>query len=172
MLTLFRRSGAFTVSRACRWKTGHDRYICIPNEHWGTSPAGLSGLVAYQGADMFQIEDYIGAGVQLLQQLAQVISILIIGMGIIVSLYHLFRPLRLPDMDLYNRVRFDFSGYLVMALEFELASDILGTLISPSWDQLGRLAVIAAIRTFLSYFLQREIRTEKDRAVESPQAES
>jgi uncharacterized membrane protein len=110
---------------------------------------------------MLDFQNYIITGVQVLQQVAEMISILIIGMGIIVSLYHLLRPFRLPDMNLYNRVRFEFSGYLVMALEFELASDILGTLISPSWDQLGRLAVIAAIRTFLSYFLQREIGREK-----------
>ncbi len=110
---------------------------------------------------MINFQDYIVAGVQVLQQIAEMISIAIIGVGIIVSLYHLLRRFRLPDISLYNRVRFEFSGYLVMALEFELASDILGTLISPSWDQLGRLAVIAAIRTFLSYFLQREISTEK-----------
>jgi hypothetical protein len=29
--------------------------------------------------------------------------------------------------------------------------------VEPSWDKIGRLAAIAAIRTALNYFLQREI---------------
>ena len=110
---------------------------------------------------MFQAQDLVFAGVHALQTIAETISFLLIAVGIAVSVYHLVRPLRLPDIYVYDRVRFIFSRYLVLALEFELASDILGTLIYPSWDQLGRLAVIAAIRTFLNYFLQREISTEK-----------
>jgi uncharacterized membrane protein len=111
---------------------------------------------------MFGIEEYMLTGVQLLKQTAEIISIVIIGAGIAVSVYNLIKPLRLPDITIYNKVRFVFSRYLVLALEFELAADILGTLISPSWDQLGRLAIIAAIRTFLNYFLQKEISTEKE----------
>lgn len=113
---------------------------------------------------MFPVEDYILSIVNVLQTVAQIISILLIGVGISVSVYYLVRPLRLPDIRVYDEVRLVFSRYLVMALEFELASDILGTLISPSWDQLGRLAVIAAIRTFLNFFLQREIYLEKKAA--------
>ena len=36
-------------------------------------------------------------------------------------------------------------------------ADILRTAVEPSWDEIGRLAAIAAIRTALNYFLQREI---------------
>lgn len=42
-----------------------------------------------------------------------------------------------------------------------MAADIIGTAVSPSWDQLGKLAVIATIRTFLSFFLQYEMKEEK-----------
>ncbi|MBV9172016.1 MAG: DUF1622 domain-containing protein, partial [Chloroflexi bacterium] len=40
---------------------------------------------------------------------------------------------------------------------FLLGADILRTAVEPSWDEIGRLAAIAAIRTALNYFLQREI---------------
>jgi uncharacterized membrane protein len=50
-----------------------------------------------------------------------------------------------------------FSRYLSLALEFQLASDILSTSIAPSWPELGKLAVTAVIRTGLNYFLSREI---------------
>jgi uncharacterized membrane protein len=50
---------------------------------------------------------------------------------------------------------------LSLALEFHLAADIVGTAISPDWDQIGKLAAVAAIRTFLNFFLQRELAEEQ-----------
>jgi uncharacterized membrane protein len=46
---------------------------------------------------------------------------------------------------------------LAVALEFELAADILRTAIAPTWNEIGQLAAIAALRTLLNYFLQKEI---------------
>ena len=40
-----------------------------------------------------------------------------------------------------------FAGWLLLGLEFALAADIVRTAIAPSWDGLGHLAVIAAVRT-------------------------
>jgi uncharacterized membrane protein len=45
-----------------------------------------------------------------------------------------------------------------MALEFQLASDIIKTTISPTYEHLVQLGAIAVIRTFLNYFLSRELR--------------
>jgi uncharacterized membrane protein len=50
-----------------------------------------------------------------------------------------------------------FARWLVAGLTFQLAADIVGTSFEPTWDELGRLASIAAIRTFLSFFLDREL---------------
>lgn len=50
-----------------------------------------------------------------------------------------------------------FAGWLLIALEFALAADLVGTAISPSWDDVGMLAAIAVIRTFLGFFLERDI---------------
>jgi uncharacterized membrane protein len=46
---------------------------------------------------------------------------------------------------------------LLLALEFMLAADIVRTAIAPTWQQIGQLAAIAAIRTFLSYFLEVDL---------------
>jgi uncharacterized membrane protein len=45
----------------------------------------------------------------------------------------------------------------MLGLEFELAADIIRSAISPSWTDVGQLAIIAAIRTFLNYFLEKDI---------------
>ncbi|MFC4638667.1 DUF1622 domain-containing protein [Deinococcus hohokamensis] len=54
-------------------------------------------------------------------------------------------------------VRLRLARWLAVALEFTLAADILRTAIAPSWDDIGKLAAIAALRTLLNYFLQQEI---------------
>lgn len=51
-----------------------------------------------------------------------------------------------------------FAGWLVLALEFLLAADILRTAISPTWNDIGQLAAIAVIRTFLNYSLSHDLR--------------
>jgi len=50
-----------------------------------------------------------------------------------------------------------FAAWLVLALEFELAADIIRTAVSPTWTDIGQLASIAVIRTFLNYFLEKDI---------------
>ncbi len=57
--------------------------------------------------------------------------------------------------------RIGLARGLSLALEFQLAADIVGTAISPDWEQVGKLAAVAAIRTFLNYFLQRELAAEE-----------
>jgi uncharacterized membrane protein len=57
--------------------------------------------------------------------------------------------------------RLELARYLALALEFQLAADILETAISPDWTHIGHLAAIGAIRTALNYFLSREIKEER-----------
>jgi uncharacterized membrane protein len=42
-------------------------------------------------------------------------------------------------------------------LTFQLANDIFISARAPTWDDIGRLAAIAFIRTFLNFFLERDI---------------
>lgn len=50
-----------------------------------------------------------------------------------------------------------FGVWLLFGLEFELGADIIRSTVAPSWEQIGKLATIAVIRTFLNYFLERDI---------------
>jgi len=50
-----------------------------------------------------------------------------------------------------------FARWLVAGLTFQLAADVVNTSFSPTWDEIGHLAAVAVIRTFLSYFLDREM---------------
>lgn len=50
-----------------------------------------------------------------------------------------------------------FARWIVLALEFALGADIIRTAIAPTWDDIGKLAAIAAVRTGLGFFLERDI---------------
>lgn len=56
-----------------------------------------------------------------------------------------------------------YGRWLVAGLTFQLAADIIETAIAPSWDDIGKLAVIAIIRTFLNYFLERDMTDIRER---------
>jgi uncharacterized membrane protein len=55
-------------------------------------------------------------------------------------------------------LRVQFGSSLTLALELLPAADILRTAVTPTWNDIGKLATIAAIRTVLNYFLEKELR--------------
>ncbi len=57
----------------------------------------------------------------------------------------------------FTAIRLTLARYLALALEFQLAADILSTAIAPSWEQIGKLGAIAVIRTALNFFLSKEM---------------
>ena len=59
-----------------------------------------------------------------------------------------------------------FATWILLALEFALAADIVRTAVAPTWDDISKLAVIATIRTMLNYFLAKDI-AEFDQARQS-----
>jgi uncharacterized membrane protein len=50
-----------------------------------------------------------------------------------------------------------FGVWLLLGLEFTLAADIIASVVSPTWQDIGELGAIAVIRTFLNYFLERDL---------------
>ena len=64
------------------------------------------------------------------------------------------------DHDAREDLRLRLGRWLALALEFLLAADILDTAVAPTWDDIGKLAAIAAIRTVLNFFLSRELDAE------------
>jgi uncharacterized membrane protein len=67
------------------------------------------------------------------------------------------------DGNVIQTIRINFGSALTLALELLLAADILTTAIAPSWDDIGKLAAIAVLRTALNYFLERELRKNEKR---------
>jgi uncharacterized membrane protein len=96
----------------------------------------------------------------------EIASVLIIVIGlisvVIFAVSNKFKSLT----PLHIRVRLKFGGWLVLALEILLASDIIQTTVSPTYENLIKVGAIALIRTFLNYFLSKEIKEETEVAKE------
>jgi uncharacterized membrane protein len=71
---------------------------------------------------------------------------------LIVSTVHA-RDLAVEHSGIWRR----FGMWLLLGLEFELAADIVRTALTPTWEDIGQLAAITAIRTVLNYFLRRDL---------------
>lgn len=129
-----------------------------------SSAVDSSSLIASAiiGSPMIDIENYTMIAVDWLKSGTELISVLLVAAGVVVTSYKILQMLRSPHLRNYNQARLTFSRYLVMALEFMLAADIVATAVKPSWNDLIMLGSIAVIRTFLNFFLQREMKEEEE----------
>lgn len=103
-------------------------------------------------------EGIVIAAVSWLRLVVESVGATVIGVGIAMALAGFLRGAVANDAGTFTAVRLTFARYLALGLEFQLAADILSTAVAPSWDQIGKLAAIAVIRTGLNYFLMRELR--------------
>lgn len=71
-----------------------------------------------------------------------------------------------PSGHEWRDVWLRYARWLVAGLTFQLAADIIESSVIQTWDAIGRLAAIAVIRTFLNYFLERDLREIHERQSE------
>lgn len=63
-------------------------------------------------------------------------------------------------------IRHHFGSYILLGLEFLVAADVTHTIIKPSLHDMAILGSIVAIRTVLSFFLNRELASHNCNAAE------
>lgn len=90
-----------------------------------------------------------------------IMGALIIIWGVCIALFEFIKNEigdRSKTTQLNETMRIRLGGYLVLALEFFIAGDIIKTIITPTWESLGILGAIIVIRTVLSYFLTIDLK--------------
>lgn len=89
----------------------------------------------------------------------EAISVLVVAIGALEAAYRSLWPLLHGHVP--HGVRriawLSLVRWLLLGLEFMLAADIVRTAISAGWEDIGKLGAIAMIRTFLNYFLERDL---------------
>jgi len=105
------------------------------------------------------MEELLRQAARLVAELIEAVAVLLIAYGageaFVNSLRHVFR--RIHDAGWRKALFRRFGVWLLLGLEFALAADIVRSAIAPTWDDIGQLAAIAAIRTCLNYFLERDL---------------
>ena len=107
------------------------------------------------------IEGNIIVLVQWLKLGIETVGVVLVATGVCVAIAQLARVLIARQPTDFTDIRLTLARDLALAVEFELGADILGTAVSPSWDQIGKLGAVAVIRTGLNFFLSMEMRQEK-----------
>jgi len=113
--------------------------------------------------DPSQLEEAVRDAVDLVVPIIEAIGAAVVFYGAIVAIVRYAASAVGVRPASYEQIRLSLGRHLALGLEFQLGSDILSTAVAPSWSEIGKLAVIAAIRTALNSFLQREIREEAER---------
>ncbi len=115
-------------------------------------------------------EETIRSAVFVLVSIVEVIGAVVIFVGAVVGFAMFLRNLYRRRIEKFTSTRLLVARFLALGLEFQLASDILRTAVAPSFEEIGQLAAIAAIRTLLNYFLSQEMKGEErdEREARSP----
>lgn len=104
---------------------------------------------------------------------AELMCVLCVAIGATVALIRVCLTLirgQSTNRAIRREIFVDFAAWIILALEFALGADIVRTAIAPTWDQIGQLAAIAAIRTALNYFLEKEVASREPAEAERPTA--
>jgi uncharacterized membrane protein len=101
-------------------------------------------------------------------------ALLVIVAGTLQALVSGARAMVAPNGHLRREVWLRYARWLIAGLTFQLAADIVESAITSDWQAIGRLAAIAVIRTFLNFFLERDLAEVRERehetAAEAPGA--
>jgi uncharacterized membrane protein len=107
-------------------------------------------------------QDTLVAVIDVLVRLIEAAGALVIFVGAVLAFVRfVVFAVRDRRTEFLTPIRLSLARYLTLGLEFQLAGDILRTAIAPTFQEIGQLAAIAAIRTALNYFVGREIRQER-----------
>jgi uncharacterized membrane protein len=92
------------------------------------------------------------------------LALAIILFGTVEAFYYGLRAmLASPSGHEKRDIWLRYARWLVAGLTFQLAADIIETSITTDWQAVGRIAAIAVIRTFLNYFLDRDLAEIRER---------
>jgi uncharacterized membrane protein len=107
-------------------------------------------------------QDTLVAVIDVLVRLIEAAGALVIFVGAVLAFVRfIIFAVRDRRTEFLTPIRLSLARYLTLGLEFQLAGDILRTAIAPTFQEIGQLAAIAAIRAALNYFVGREIRQER-----------
>jgi uncharacterized membrane protein len=119
-------------------------------------PASPSGSAQWQEAVM---EDWLHEAIRVTATLIEAMALIVVVIGTVeafcTGLWTVIDRSATSHARRYVWIR--YGRWLIAGLTFQLAADIIATSASPNWQDIGQLAAIAVVRTFLNFFLERDL---------------
>ncbi|BBE31260.1 hypothetical protein OSSY52_14010 [Tepiditoga spiralis] len=105
---------------------------------------------------MFEFVDFLNNYVS---YIAQLFAIVVITVAMFKSIYLFFKDsvLKNESMASMSESRMEMGHAFSLALSFLIGASILKTTFAPTWDDIGKLAAIIALRTILNYTLTKNL---------------
>jgi uncharacterized membrane protein len=98
-------------------------------------------------------------------------ALLVVAFGTVQAFGQCIRAMFEPagDGHRFHHAYVTYARWLVAGLTFQLAADIVATAFSPGWEEIQHLAAISVIRTFVNYFLERDLAAVEQREAAAAQ---
>lgn len=92
----------------------------------------------------------------------EIVAAVVIAAGLLKLLFNYFHTV-IKNQNSLSAIdaRVNFGSAVAVSLELLLGADVLATAVAPSWDDIGKLAAIATLRTALNFFLEKELKHSK-----------
>ena len=106
----------------------------------------------------FLIQEYAESIAHAISSAVEIVAAVLIGIAVLIAIrdYTLgFIRKTVSQRD----IRIRFGSSVAVALELLLGADVIATAVAPTWDDIGKLAAIATIRTALNFFLERDLKS-------------
>jgi uncharacterized membrane protein len=100
-------------------------------------------------------------------------ALLVVAFGTVQAFVQSLRAMfnQTPTGHRFHHGYVQYARWLVAGLTFQLAADIIATAFSPSWEEIGHLAAISVIRTFVNFFLERDMAAVEEREAAAAKGE-
>ena len=97
-----------------------------------------------------------------ISHMLEIVSATIIAAALLKLVFNYFQSfLKAKNGFSAMQARVTFGSAVSVSLELLLGADVLATAVAPSWDDIGKLAAIAILRTALNFFLEKELKHSK-----------
>lgn len=142
--------------------SGHAQFLPVNSKLFRVAPERQSGHPPsgrHGGESAITLDDHF-------KQIAELVALVIQAGAVLVVTFGAAQALTLVAAAIWQgeavaprgrEIWLRFATWILLALEFALAADLVRTAVAPTWDDIGKLAVIATIRTMLNYFLAKDI---------------
>jgi uncharacterized membrane protein len=125
---------------------------------WARSDLRVN-LGGHWGKTAISLEEQFSAIASYIALLIEAGAVLVVAFGAVQALTGVVVAILRKSADEMQgrQIWIRFATWILLALEFALAADLVRTAVAPTWDDIAKLAVIATIRTMLNYFLAKDI---------------